>query len=569
MNITLKLRVALTMALLSVLLLLIGGFGLAGMASSNDVLSFTYSNRMPGTIYIADAELSLQRERAALLRAAMNPADPKLPSIISHSRDYRTEARQSLEKYMALAHAAQGQAQGQELLHRRADMDAGIDEFANALLSQDPEKINRAALKNNDLYAAYHDTTVKLRAYQYGRTKESFEAQQQSFATFRIVTFVAMAIGLLASVVSYITLSRAISRPVSAALSHFERIAGGDLTKEIRTMSRDEMGQVLQGLANMQERLLQTVKTVRTSSEAIVSATQQVAAGNADLSARTEQQAASLQETAASMEELTSTVKHNADNAQQASQLAATARQVSGNGAKIVGEVVATMTEIGESSNKISDITGLIEGIAFQTNILALNAAVEAARAGEHGRGFAVVASEVRSLAQRSSTAAKEIKDLIGASVDRVHHGADLVMKAGDTMGQIKASIERVHDIVGEIAAASGEQSRGIEQVNQAISQMDDVTQQNAALVEQAAAAAGSLNDQAQALSAAVVIFKTGAGGNSALASQPVEIRAPEKRRAPATVAPKRAAVQAERSTEFPAVKERNVAPATEDWTTF
>ena len=572
MKITLKLRIALTMALLSVLLMLVGGFGLAGMAGGDEVLRFIYTNRMPGSNYVGDAELSLQRERAALLRAAMNPADPKLQSIITHSRDYRTEARQTLDRYMALQHSADGQALAQELLRQRAAMDAGIDEFSNALLSQDRERITRAALANNDIYTAYHDASVKLRAYSFNRTKQSYVSEQQSFALFRIVTFAAMALGLITSIGVYISLSRAISRPLRAALAHFERIAKGDLTAEVRAMSRDEMGLLLQGLANMQERLLQTVKAVRTGGEAIASATEQVAAGNADLSARTEQQAASLQETAASMEELTSTVKHNADNAQQASQLAATARQVSDDGSKIVGEVVATMTEIGESSNKIADITGLIEGIAFQTNILALNAAVEAARAGENGRGFAVVASEVRSLAQRSSAAAKEIKELIGSSVDRVQAGAELVKKAGDTMGHIKASIERVHDIVGEIAAASSEQSRGIEQVNQAISQMDDVTQQNAALVEQAAAAAGSLKDQADALRSAVVIFRTGEGANSAQPFQPTESRTPEKRPAPATVAPKRPDIRAALSTDLRASKQRDLtsaATATDDWTTF
>jgi methyl-accepting chemotaxis protein-1 (serine sensor receptor) len=208
------------------------------------------------------------------------------------------------------------------------------------------------------------------------------------------------------------------------------------------------------------------------------------------------------------MEQLTSTVKHNADSARQASQLASTARQVSGEGNELMEQVVTTMTEIGDSSNKIAEITSIIEGIAFQTNILALNAAVEAARAGENGRGFAVVASEVRSLAQRSSSAAREIKDLIGTSTDRVHAGTELVGRAGTTMAQITQSISRVHDIVGEIAAASNEQSRGIEQVNQAIAQMDEVTQQNAALVEQAAAAAASLQDQADHLRTAVMQFK-------------------------------------------------------------
>jgi methyl-accepting chemotaxis protein-1 (serine sensor receptor) len=399
-----------------------------------------------------------------------------------------------------------------------------------------------------------------------------------------------MALGLLTAIGSFLTLRRAISHPLADALSHFDEIAQGDLTRSILVKSRDEMGQLLQGIANMQERLLQTVRNVRTGSEAIATATRQMAAGNVDLSARTEEQAASLQETAASMEELTSTVKHNADNAQQASQLAATARHVTVEGNEIVNQVVETMNGIGDSSGKIAEITSIIEGIAFQTNILALNAAVEAARAGENGRGFAVVAAEVRSLAQRSSSAAKEIKDLIGTSVDRVRVGTDLVARAGSTMEQISQSIERVHDIVGEIAAASQEQSRGIEQVNQAVSQMDHVTQQNAALVEEAAAAAASLEEQASHLRAAVISFKVEQGKTPALTAQRVTrpvARAPARGKAsmpaasvasasPAARVVRRAvsasaAVAAETAAATPAAEPTASASARDDqdWTTF
>jgi methyl-accepting chemotaxis protein-1 (serine sensor receptor) len=291
-------------------------------------------------------------------------------------------------------------------------------------------------------------------------------------------------VGLATAALGWFLLRRAIMTPLAEALKHFAHISDGDLTHDVSIKTRDEMGQLLAGVATMKDKLAATVGTVRLSSEAIASASKQIAAGNTDLSSRTEEQAASLQETAASMEELTSAVKKNSENAKQASGLADNANVVANEGSVIVGQVVDTMAGIEESSTKIAEIIAMIEGIAFQTNILALNAAVEAARAGEQGRGFAVVASEVRSLAQRSSAAAKEIKGLIETSGNRVQAGTELVARAGETMQRVGTAIQRVTDIMGEIASASNEQSRGIEQVNQAISQMDEVTQQNAALVE-------------------------------------------------------------------------------------
>jgi methyl-accepting chemotaxis protein len=264
---------------------------------------------------------------------------------------------------------------------------------------------------------------------------------------------------------------------------------------------------MMAAMREMQNRLQHTLGEIRRSAESIASATQQIAAGNGDLSQRTEQQAASLQETAASMEQLTATVKQNADNARQASGLAHNASEIATRGHDVVSRVIGTMGEINDSSRQIGDIIGVIEGIAFQTNILALNAAVEAARAGEQGRGFAVVAGEVRNLAQRSATAAKEIKQLIGSSVERVHNGSALVEQAGATMGEILQAVQRVTDIMGEIAAASEEQSSGISQVGLAVTQMDEMTQQNAALVEQAAAAAHSLKDQVDVLREAIGSF--------------------------------------------------------------
>jgi methyl-accepting chemotaxis protein len=316
----------------------------------------------------------------------------------------------------------------------------------------------------------------------------------------------ALALALGATVAWLIT--RSITRPVRAAVTVAEMVATGDLTSSIEVPSQDETGRLLQALKQMNDSLGRVVGQVRAGTDTIAAASRQIAAGNQDLSSRTELQASSLEETASSMEQLTSTVKQNADNARQANQLALSAASIANRGGSVVAQVVDTMAAINESSRKVVDIIGVIDGIAFQTNILALNAAVEAARAGEQGRGFAVVAGEVRSLAQRSAAAAKEIKALIGDSVHQVGLGAGLVDEAGATMREIVDSVKQVSDIVREITAASQEQTAGIEQINQAIAQMDQATQQNASLVEEAAAAAESLQHQARNLAQTVSLFK-------------------------------------------------------------
>ena len=329
----------------------------------------------------------------------------------------------------------------------------------------------------------------------------------KAMAATRMIVILSGCALVLGAIVSWL-LTRGIVLPIRDAVSVAETVASGDLTRTIEAHSKDETGALLRALRHMNDSLVGIVSQVRGGTDTIATASREISAGNLDLSARTEQQAGALEETAASMEELTTTVRQNADNARQANQLAIAASEVATQGGAVVGEVITTMGAINDSSQRIADIIGVIDGIAFQTNILALNAAVEAARAGEQGRGFAVVASEVRNLAQRSAAAAKEIKELISASVANVDAGTKLVDRAGATMEEVVGSIRRVTDIMAEITSASQEQTGGIEQVNGAIGQMDQVTQQNAALVEEAAAAAASMQDQAAKLAEVVSVFK-------------------------------------------------------------
>jgi methyl-accepting chemotaxis protein len=337
----------------------------------------------------------------------------------------------------------------------------------------------------------------------------------------RWLAFLGMLAGLVGAMAAW-TINRSITVPLKEAVTAARRIADNDLTQRIESQRKDELGELLNALGSMKSSLVRTIGQVRNATDSIGTASAEIAQGNQDLSARTEQAASSLEQTAASMEELTATVRQSADAARQANQLAASASEIAVRGGQVVGEVVSTMDQINHSSQKISEIIGVIDGIAFQTNILALNAAVEAARAGEQGRGFAVVAAEVRNLAQRSAEAAKEIKGLIGASVDKVEAGTRLVADAGQTMSEIVGSVQRVSDIIGEITAASSEQSGGIGQVNVAVTQLDQMTQQNAALVEESAAAAESLKDQANRLTQAIRVFRIDAAAPTAAHAAPV-----------------------------------------------
>jgi methyl-accepting chemotaxis protein-1 (serine sensor receptor) len=401
------------------------------------------------------------------------------------------EERSLVEKFTA-AHAAMGQGYHKAFeAFKAAAHDPAVGDNAVRGMDREPAKL-------------LDEAGDKL-------TAAGAAAASQADAAGKRATLISLALMLVvctASLVGAVLFSKTITRPIGRAVDVARAVAAGDLSQQFDARGKDEVAMLLMALKDMQSSLVKVVGDVRGNAESVATASAQISQGNTDLSQRTEEQASALQQTAATMEELGTTVKQNADNAQQANQLAQAASTVAIKGGEVVGQVVGTMKGISESSKKIADIIGTIDGIAFQTNILALNAAVEAARAGEQGRGFAVVASEVRSLAQRSAEAAKEIKSLISDSTERVEQGTALVDQAGQTMGEVVSSIRRVTDIMGEISSASVEQSNGVAQVGQAISQMDQVTQQNAALVEESAAAADSLKSQAGTLVQVVSVFK-------------------------------------------------------------
>ncbi|MBC8752656.1 MULTISPECIES: methyl-accepting chemotaxis protein [Paraburkholderia] len=506
---TIKGSLALAMAFLSALLVAIGTIGLIGMSRSDTTTYDLFTNLMPSAVSVGNAEMYMARERLSFDRAAINAGTPpSAEDAIGHGALMRKASDEAWATYAALPQGPGEKQLADTFNSQRLALQKLLDASYADVRSNDHDRITKAASAMSVAFNEFAKSGVELRKFQFEAAKAAYDEGQATFNAFRMLNIIAIFLGMAAAGYSWLSLRRKIARPLDAALAQFDAIASGDLRRDVVVTSNDEMGQLLRGLSKMQASLIDTVRTVRTGSESIASATKQVAAGNIDLSSRTEEQASALQETASSMDELTGTVRQNADNARQASSLAANASEIADKGSRVVSQVVDTMGEINQSSAKIADIITIIEGIAFQTNILALNAAVEAARAGEEGRGFAVVAGEVRSLAQRSSAAAKEIKQLIGTSVERVQSGTSLVDQAGRTMTEIIGAVQRVTDIMGEIAAASEEQSSGIEQVARAVTQMDEVTQQNAALVEEAAAAAQSLEDQAGALRTAVATFR-------------------------------------------------------------
>jgi methyl-accepting chemotaxis protein len=508
-TLSLRIRLIATMAVLGLIIVATGLLGIYGMRTTGAAVAENYANQLD-VVAIGSAANSLSRARFTLDRAVLHPDAPDLDKTLSRMESFIAESDKTWAAYMAEPHTAQEEPLAKDLdVQRKAYIDDGLRAVVRAIRQHEADAIESLFMKGLTVkYAGYFKAATKLDDYQNAASKTAFEDSQRMGERQMKTAIAGVVLGAILIVVSSVSLLRSILHPLNQALGHFEAMARNDLSTPITVERRDEMGKLMQGLADMQRQLAGTVRSVRDSSSQIATASSEIAAGNLNLSSRTEQQAASLEETASSLEELTSTVRHNADNARQANQLAASASEVAVRGGRLVSQVVDTMGTINASSKKIVDIIGVIDGIAFQTNILALNAAVEAARAGEQGRGFAVVAGEVRNLAQRSAAAAKEIKGLITASVANVDSGALLVDKAGATMSEMVASVARVTDIMAEIMAAGDEQTAGIEQINQAIVHMDGVTQQNAALVEEAAAAAGSLQEQAQGLAGLVGSFR-------------------------------------------------------------
>jgi len=385
-----------------------------------------------------------------------------------------------------------------------------------------------AYANKNDQAFAYYNQAIKpvqlqerklatdLKDQQLSQMRERYSMVLDTFGSARLALIILGVFALISGMLAAWLITRSVVRPIREAISVAEGVAAGDLTRKITVSSSDETGQLMTALSSMNQGLQDIVRDIHSSVDSISTALQEITSGNLDLSQRTEEQAASLEETASSMEQLTTTVRQNADNAREASQVSDNTSSLAEKGGSVVDQVVTTMDDINQSSKKVVDIIGVIDGIAFQTNILALNAAVEAARAGEQGRGFAVVAGEVRNLAQRSAAAAKEIKILINDSVDKIATGSTLVNRAGSTMSEVVDSVRRVNSIITDISRASNEQSAGIEQINIAVAQMDDATQQNAALVEQAAASSMALQEQAQGLLQSVGRFRITSSGHAA-----------------------------------------------------
>lgn len=512
MNITLKTRLALVIGFLALVSMVVGLLGLNGIERANDGLQQVYQSRTVALEKISRIDRLLIANRLALSEGLQSPTAEKSAGNAALIAKNAAEITQVWDEYIGSSMSVQEKKLADIFAVNRTRMvKEGLFPAAAALREGQIEKALQLQQQFQTLVPAVRSSIDVLRTLQVDEAGNAYASSQQRYASIRNIITAVIVVSAIAAILIGFFLIRGIYAQLGGEPSYAAQIvrsiAAGDLTVSVLTVKGDR-NSLLAAMQGMQENLVKTVGNIRHSTDTIATAAGQIAAGNLDLSSRTEQQASSLEETASSMEELTSTVKQNAENAHQANQLVVSASAIATRGGTAVAQVVTTMGSINESAKKIVDIIGVIDGIAFQTNILALNAAVEAARAGEQGKGFAVVASEVRSLAQRSASAAKEIKTLIADSLEKVDAGTLLVDQAGNTMNEVVASIRQVSDIMNEISTASREQTDGIEQINQAIGQMDQVTQQNAALVEEAAAAAESLQDQAHHLVQVVSVFK-------------------------------------------------------------
>ncbi len=506
-------RLTALIAFLAVLMITVGGMGLYGTSKSNGSLIAVYNDRLVPMGQLAAVDDRLTNNRVVLLLAMLSPTPDALAQSIAAVEANAVEIGKQWSAYLATTLTPDEKRLVDEfVVLRNAYLDGALQPVVQALKVNDIEG-GRDLMLNvlPGLAAPVEAKLGALKQLQLDVAKAEYTAAEARYQVLRNVSVGLTCVGLVVSALLGLFIVRGILRELGTEPSNAARlvtaVSDGDLSVRIDVQAGDTTS-LLARLAAMQASLAAVVSNVRQNSDSVATASAQIAQGNLDLSGRTEEQASALQQTAATMEQLGTTVRNNADSARQANQLAQGASAVAAQGGEVVGKVVTTMRGISDSSRKIGDIIGVIDGIAFQTNILALNAAVEAARAGEQGRGFAVVASEVRSLAQRSAQAAKEIKTLIGHSVEQVEQGTALVDQAGKTMGDIVGSIRRVSDIVAEITTATAEQSNGVQQVGLAVSQMDQATQQNAALVEESAAAAESLKVQAQQLVQAVAVFK-------------------------------------------------------------
>ena len=556
-NIKISTRILGTFGVLVVLLLAMVAMALMqfrAMQSSSEVIT---EKALPSVEVINTLNTDLVRARLLELRHVNNSEPAYIADVEKQFEQLQHRLGEEKNIYEPLILSEQERQIYTQFLSERDRYVVLNKQLFEASRSGDKDKAKELlGAESLKLYNTSSATLQKLIKYNSDAAKAETQAADAAYKRAITLLVTGAVIAVLIAVMAGLWLVRSIRAPLQQAVQAADRVANGDLSGVIHVERQDETGQLLNALERMQGSLVQTVRTVRQNAEGVASASSQIASGNADLSSRTEEQASALEETAASMEQLGSTVRQNADNARAANQMAVNASQVAAQGGAVVAEVVETMKGINNSSHQIADIISVIDSIAFQTNILALNAAVEAARAGEQGRGFAVVAGEVRTLAQRSAEAAKEIKALITTSVERVEQGTQLVDKAGATMTDIVSAIRRVTDLMAEISAASQEQSQGVAQVGEAVTQMDQTTQQNAALVEESAAAAGALRKQAQDLVQAVAVFQLPASAQHdqaarvgspapasvAMPSQP--LRAPAARRSIARPAAVQAAPQ-------------------------